>query len=262
MKANLPILLNSLRIRDWWHNWLGLSLLALRHLWPAPDPARVMSAFGFCGLYLAWGHAFNNLFDLEEDGSSAKNALHGMTPVASRAWVCALTFLLFAASFPLGLAQGTALLVVANAVYSIPPLRLKRCAVPSLCLNGLLFSFAYFAPASILAGGVSSRVWEFSGFVFLLFVPIQFVHWLEHQEEAGRSRTPLQRLALYLLFLLPGTVAIFFLSLPVALASLAFGVAAAPLADAAGGASQARRRVRLLGLAFGVILLVLGQSTL
>jgi len=219
--------------------------------------SRMFSALAYCGVYLCSGYMLNNLHDREEDPES-KNRFKVMPERTSRRVTLGLHAALALVAAINDLVPESLSIVALNLAYSARPVRLKRFLPASLFCNGLFFAFPYYVSAKIVADRVDSGAFQFAGYVFLIFLPLQYLHHLEHVEDSGTRAGLGLRL---------GSIA--FLALPCIYTALpaleplhrfhagtvAFSVAALIAVLALRSAASARVAVRVLGLVLGVFLI-------
>lgn len=245
--------LDFLRVRDWIY-LLGISALVLakEQIWTAPVVC--LLALGFNAIYLCWGYVFNNAFDVDED-SPEKNAFLE----ESRKRVAAVTGILSAALVGAAVTGGifgsTLLVMLVNGIYSVPPLRLKRFVIPSLVANGIFFSFVSYSTSMIVRGSVGRSDVALAVFVFFVFLPIQFVHSLEHREEDGKPVRMIDKFATLVLFavvlVLPFVPQFSSLG-PIRWGTVLYCIAGSVLVFTNPSASECRRALRLISILVGV----------
>lgn len=165
------------RARDWVY-LLGIPCLALAPFILETNLLIILKVFLFGAVYLAWGYGFNNFFDCAEDNDS-KNHFRQMQPISATILILLMTiaFILIGGIF--GVLRETVLVVMVNAAYSAPPIRLKRFLLSSLLSNGFFFGMLYFVSAKILHKESISEMIALAALVFALFIPFQYVHFLE-----------------------------------------------------------------------------------
>lgn len=184
MRLQFVNAIRAFRVLDWWY-LLGIAALAYFHVIGFRFTIALPVSMGFSVLYLCWGYVFNNLYDRGED-SVVKNPFNQMSfSQAFRLTGLMMLALVFLATMT-GLYWETLFVIILNALYSVPPLRLKRNVVFAMLANGIFFSFIYYASVKIAADGFLTSEIFYVVFVFLLFLPLQFVHYLEHREIEGK----------------------------------------------------------------------------
>lgn len=181
------------RLRDWVY-LLGIALLAIARHREVMTVELVTKILVFDSVYLCWGYVFNNLFDQAED-DAAKNPFLLLERSTARWITIALSALLLALGAAFGLLIETLAMMALNVVYSVPPVRLKAWLVPSLAANGFFFGFVYYAASRLVDAPDFRAELSISAFVFLMFLPLQYVHHLEHRQIEGAKIRFLDRVA-------------------------------------------------------------------
>ncbi len=246
----------TLRIQHWAY-LLGIAFLALWHHSGPVNVGKAANAIVFCGIYLCSGYMLNNWHDRDED-LEAKNRFKVWSERASLQVTWALHAGLAVLAILNQIGIETLCVFGLNYVYSVRPLRLKRFLPAALVCNGVFFAFLYYASAKIVANQVSPEAYYFVGYVFLFFLPLQYVHFLEHLEESGSRAGIWPRLGLVAFLAVPciytaipdlGSLHRFHVG------TVAFSFAALIAVLALRSASVARVAVRLLGLLLGFVLI-------
>jgi 4-hydroxybenzoate polyprenyltransferase len=243
-----------LRVQNWFY-LLGISVLAL-----ARHPAGLNSAVQvllFSSVYLAWGYVFNNLFDQDED-SETKNPFKGLSREISTAVAGALSLALLGLALAWGLFVPTGIVMILNALYSVPPVRMKENLALSLFCNGIFFGFVYYSSVALLTSPVRGDDLSVCLLVFLIFLPLQYVHFLEHREVERKETRLGHKLGSVLFFALLGLITN--LSALPLLQSLSKGTLIYALVSIGatlypGSAGAVRVRIRWTSLIFGIYLL-------
>jgi hypothetical protein len=179
---------------------MGISLWAIWENFSNIDTTRILLAIIFGANYLCWGYLFNNFFDQDED-LPTKNLLklipreHSILIIASMQaclvyWSLTYKFLL-----------EMIFIFVITLFYSVPPLRWKRFVAPALISNGIFFSFVFAATSLILKPSFSARDYWICLFIFLIFLPLQFIHVQEHREQDGITLKQKTKIFTLLLFM-------------------------------------------------------------
>lgn len=193
--SGLRHVLRVARVQDWIY-LLGIAGIALVRNVDRIDLSIALKVSTFSAVYLCWGYVFNNLFDLEEDSSSRKNPFLLHEARTGRAVTAVLSLALLGWAAALELVPETLAMMALNAVYSVRPIRLKRWLAPALVANGFFFGFVYYAAAKTIHGFVPPDEFNVALFVFLVFLPLQYVHSVEHREIEGSSWRMEDRIAL------------------------------------------------------------------
>ena len=165
------------RVRDWVY-LLGIPCLALAPFIPETNLLIIFKVFLFGAVYLAWGYGFNNFFDCEEDNDS-KNHFRQMQPTSAIVLLSLMTIAFISLGEQFGVFKETLLVIAINTAYSAPPIRLKRFLLSSLLANGFFFGMLYFVSAKILQKENFSEIIVLAALIFALFLPFQYVHFLE-----------------------------------------------------------------------------------
>jgi 4-hydroxybenzoate polyprenyltransferase len=169
------------RFSDWYY-LLGICFFCFLDFPHAVNLSKAACSIGFCSIYLAWGYTFNNYYDQEED-SEQKNILKTIqNPSEKFAIVAGLTVLLFASAFLLGIWVETLIVMFLNFLYSHPAVRFKNDLVYSLFANSIFFGFLYYASMTILQPLFTHKKTQHQLYILLMFLPLQYVHFLEHEE--------------------------------------------------------------------------------
>lgn len=155
-----------LRVQHWYYQ-MGIPLLAILNWQKLAIPSRVFQVFIFSSVCFCWGYVFNNLFD-QDEADIHKNLFKRMPAYLGRTITFALQLILLMLSVYENLFLATLFVVALNASYSVPPFRLTNHFIWSLVLNGLFFSFSFYASTLILVGGVDGECIKFSRFIVLL----------------------------------------------------------------------------------------------
>ncbi|MCM2277003.1 MAG: hypothetical protein NDJ89_02890 [Oligoflexia bacterium] len=253
-------LIRLLRIQDWYY-LLGIALLAVVQYPVRPAFMDVFRVFSFVSVYLCLGYVFNNLFDRDED-FAPKNPFKEMDQKHAILITSSLTLGLMVIAAWNELLSETLALIALSFAYSAPPWRLKRFLPAALVLNGVFFGFIHYASSKILATGSAGETavspsLEFTSYVFLIFLPLQYVHSLEHRETAGRSVRTGHKLAALGFFALPclptiwhGTEGLH----PLRELTLLYSAACMAALLLIASPARARKAVRVISMAFGILL--------
>lgn len=247
-----------LRIQDWFY-LLGISGLVLVRNLDRVDPWMAVRVLAFSSLFLCWGYVFNNTFDQHED-SIEKNGFKTSGRSTVTAVTMALTAVLLVVAFLWRIHLPTFLVMGLNVAYSAPPIRLKRFLASSLAANGVFFGFVAYASSQLIHGEVVGGELAFAGFVAALFLPLQYVHHLEHRECEGLQLAFVHRFTSALLFLVLLCVSFFLqFAMPVGFVYLmtAYGAAGASLALSMQSPRETRIHLRWLSAVFGTALFAL-----
>jgi hypothetical protein len=164
---------------------LGISLLALIQFKESVVISTAVLSVFYSFHYLAYGYVFNNLYDQEEDHSLKKNPFKKMSSAKAKIITLILLSSFLLNSVFLDVFYEALFICFLNALYSIKPFRLKHFMLFSLIANGLFFSFVFYASAKIINKDLNYDSLMTTLYVFCLFIPIQFIHCLEHSEEEG-----------------------------------------------------------------------------
>ncbi len=249
--------LRVLRVRDWSY-LMGIALLVFFRHPQAIEIGTVVSVVVFAAIYLCWGYVFNNSFDQQED-DDRKNGFRALGKSTTFAVTFGLSGLLITLAFFWGILLPTIAIMILNVAYSAPPIRLKRFLAPSLAANGLFFGFVYYAAAHLALGRVAPADLAFAAFVFILFLPLQYVHFLEHREEEGlATELPHRLVAVFLFAVLCASVFVPWFATIRESASLVtiYSSAGALVVLRRQPARHLRVDLRWLSLAFGLALVV------
>jgi 4-hydroxybenzoate polyprenyltransferase len=188
-KTSFQMTLDLFRVRDWVHV-LGLPLLGFLYA-RMKDPQMTWFYLPLCiiisVLYLAHGYSLNETYDtlkkhkgiyqgfFQEKGISFKRAL-------------ALSFAPLLINLVLSwlVSPGMFLLIIAGAilsyVYSAPPSRFKEIAFADLVINALGFSILFLIGTG-LGEGIFPGSFYLAFLFFIVFIPLQLIHELEHVQE-------------------------------------------------------------------------------
>lgn len=172
-----------LRVHSWYYQ-MGIPLLAVLKYQAHASVEGIVRVAALNALYFCWGYVFNNLFDQDED-ELAKNSFKALPQRVSYGITGLLQIFLVLLAYFNGLLLETLFVILLNALYSIPPFRLKRRLIPSLLINGVFFGFSYYSAVFILLGRMDDEGLHFCGFIFLMFLSLQYAHFLEHREGEG-----------------------------------------------------------------------------
>ncbi|MES2963859.1 MAG: hypothetical protein V4760_08205 [Bdellovibrionota bacterium] len=256
MKTSIERILLVTRLRDWVY-LLGIAMLAIAKYRGVVSAELGATILVFNGVYLCWGYVFNNLFDQGED-DPIKNPFLVLERARARWITFALTFLLIALAAWFGLLAETLSVMALNVAYSVSPIRLKRWIVPSLAANGVFFGFVYYSAVKLIPTAELSIELPVCVFVFLLFLPLQYVHHLEHRELARAKVRSFDRLVVACSF--AAVIAWVFTNPVLAvirLETLAYSVVCVVLVgDRRTSALVLRRIFRWISAAFGIAMLL------
>ncbi len=149
----------------------------------------IVSALTANFIYFLYLVSHNNMTDVDEDISS-KNYFKKYS-YSKKRMVTITTLLglstLFTAYLGNMLIYGL-LAIILNYLYSNKPFRFKDYLIPSLLINIYLFSYVYLFTFRICNNGIES-IYELKmlPFICLIYFSLQYIHFLEHLEEDGRS---------------------------------------------------------------------------
>lgn len=244
-----------IRLQDWFYH-LGIPAIAILQYRKYVNLEQAGKVLFFCSLYLCWGYVFNNYFDQKEDDFS-KNKFKLINDSISLLITFGLLVALLVASFFEHLILETIIVVILNSLYSMPSIRLKRFLLTSLLSNGIFFSFAYYAAVNILLGHTDPFSMHFALYVFLIFLPIQHIHFLEHAEEAGAIAKSAQNLISAFLFFLLVLYTWELSSLHyLSSGTLVYSMVAFSCIVVVKSPKKSRRIIRWLSMLFGIYLIV------
>lgn len=181
----IVVFLRLVRFKDWFY-FLGLPILVFLVNEQDVTFQAKLSSTVYVALYLACGYLFNNFYDQQED-SRHKNFLKSYAKETSWMIFMGMNILMMGLSIVLEVFSAFICIFLLNVLYSHPKVRLKENLIFSLLANALSFSFITYVTSKISYEELTELSWVLSGYVFLIFLPIQYIHLLEHKEDEGKS---------------------------------------------------------------------------
>jgi hypothetical protein len=187
------------RVKDWFY-FIGFVLIIIASTNMPIIFSKVVLGCIFLISYLAWGYSFNNIFDIEEDQKIASKNFFSRSKNRMWLYVSIPFVVMVILAILFNLEKHIFFITVLNLLYSHPITRLKKIIPTSVLINSIIFSMSYYLTSLIVNGGAHPS-FDLSMLVFLIFIPIQYIHILEHVS-VFKKKSPIDIATLMSLFIL------------------------------------------------------------